>query len=543
MLRNTLNTFITATLIMLLGVSSSASAQTIVPMGDLMGSTSVTWGDQEETTKSSALRVDLVPAKPRIKQDTSDESNDEQQPGEPVTVTYTITSEANGPDDYALATSYDNDVPSTNITAQPTTEILGPDDQPASVNLGATAATGPTDKDSRTITVLCDAASSSEISCNGIDALDTVIIGNGDTAYEVAEVSNPDEGPSTITINLDEGLELPSIVVGTRIAEQKTFKVVVSGVALQNPAESGAVALVVTGTSTDGNQTGQAPLAFDVKANPIPRSVDRYVRNLTDINRNPVTSPPSNRTQFQNGELVDEGGVNYYKTGVSAKEGDELEILIVMNAGNLADQSNISLLETLSPFVTYVAGSAILYGEPIEDDVFAWIAGGVKPADMSGGPRPNITIRKNNSATLVFKVTVIGGDGDGSGDDSQTAIAATYLGCLSDDSEVSAICEKDGTLWADVPVANRVNQTACWKGQWDGEWVVGANDLSRTWGDNQQEVLRGYADAGEYKVSAWVRTRKIDVFCDGGWQGLERGAIDALCDGGWQDWTGECKSK
>ena len=41
MKRNTLNTFITATLIMLLGVSSSAQA--IVPMGNLMGSTSVTF--------------------------------------------------------------------------------------------------------------------------------------------------------------------------------------------------------------------------------------------------------------------------------------------------------------------------------------------------------------------------------------------------------------------------------------------------------------------------------------------------------------------
>ena len=70
MLRNTLNTFITATLIMLLGVSSSASAQTIVPAGNLMGTTSVTWGagTAEETASEiqHSIQSILVPAAPTL---------------------------------------------------------------------------------------------------------------------------------------------------------------------------------------------------------------------------------------------------------------------------------------------------------------------------------------------------------------------------------------------------------------------------------------------------------------------------------------------
>ena len=141
MLRNTLNTFITATFIMLLGVSSSAQA--IVPMGDLMGSSSVTFSGQAEATKhSSALTIDLVPNAPTIKEQ---KGTVHEVQGNKVTVTYTITSEANGPDDYALAADYDGDAAAAaNLEGSPTTAIQNTDDEPIAVpmSLGATAATG-----------------------------------------------------------------------------------------------------------------------------------------------------------------------------------------------------------------------------------------------------------------------------------------------------------------------------------------------------------------------------------------------------------------
>jgi hypothetical protein len=496
MLRNTLNTFISATLIMLLGVSSSASAQTIVPMGDLMGSTSVTWGnDNQETTKSSALRVDLVPAAPRIKQDTSDESIDEQLPGEPVTVAYTITSEANGPDDYALAADYDDGAAAeANLVDSPTTEILGADGQSASVNLGATAATGPTDKDSTTITVICDEnyPSNSEISCNGIEASDTVIIGDGDTAYTVADggVSNTGDGPSTI--RLDDGVALPSIVVGTRIAEQKTFEVVVTGVALRDPAEPGAVSLAVTGTSTDGNQ-GQELLAFDVTANPIPRSVDRYVRNLTDPNRNPAAEDvESTELALTDGDAdTEREAVNYYKTGVSAEEGDEVEILIVLKAGNLEDQTDIMLTDTLSPFVEYIEGSTLFFANGGEEGA-SMVPFGKNRADsrnflvLMRGAVDFLDLAKNTSAHLSYQVKVIGGVGDDSGEEKlgDAEVSKSELGTPWGDG--SDMLESDTPCWCDgedIPVFYCTAQG----------WAAGVNGFDLD--DDNQAVLRSDANA------------------------------------------------
>ena len=100
MKRNTFNTFISATLIMLLGVSSSASAQTIVPMGNLMGKTSVTFGEGDAAeTYSSALKIDFVPKAP----DLSEIAPQTLEEADRAVATFSITSRANGPADYTLA--------------------------------------------------------------------------------------------------------------------------------------------------------------------------------------------------------------------------------------------------------------------------------------------------------------------------------------------------------------------------------------------------------------------------------------------------------
>ena len=470
MLRNTLNTFMTATFIMLLGVSSSASAQTIVPMGDLMGSTSVTWGnDNQETTKSSALRVDLVPAEPRIKQVETDAPGNEQLPGKPVTVTYTITSEANGPDDYALAADYDDGAAAAaNLEGPPTTKVLDAGDvETASMNLGVTAAID-FDIETRTITVPYDKNGGAG-SVNGIKAGDTVVIGDGDTAYTVADggVSNPGgEVPSTI--RLKAGGDAPSIALGDRIAERNTFKVVVSGVALADPAASGAVALAVTATSADLTQIGSAPLAFAVTANPIERSFERYVRNLNEARNPGVIDGAGDDLQFQY------EGNWYFKEDVSAEEDDEVEILIVMNAGNLEDQTGITLEDTLSPFVEYIDGSTLFFAN-----------GGEEGASMVRVYNPRILpfdrtfdLAKNTSAYLTYKVKVIG---EGLGD---AEVSKSELGTPWGDG--SAMLESDTPCWCDGEDDPVGYCTA------EG-WAAGVNGFDLD--DDNQAVLRSDANA------------------------------------------------
>jgi len=519
MLRNTLNTFITATLIMLLGVSSSASAQTIVPMGDLMGSTSVTWGnDNEKRTKSSALRVDLVPAEPRIKQVTTDAPDDEQQPGKPVTVTYTITSTANGPDDYALAADYDDGAAAAaNLEGPPTTKVLDAGDvETASMNLGVTAAID-FDIETRTITVPYDKIGGAG-SVNGIKAGDTVVIGDGDTAYTVADggVSNPGgEVPSTI--RLKAGGDAPSIALGDRIAERNTFKVVVSGVALADPAASGAVSLAVTATSADLTQIGSAPLAFAVTANPIERSFERYVRNLHEARNPGVIDGAGDDLQIQH------EGNWYFKEDVSAEEDDEVEILIVMNAGNLADQTGIILQDTLSPFVEYIDGSTLFFANGGEEGAsmvrlpphrfkYKWI---LELNGKAEATARTFDLAKNTSAYLTYKVKVIGGE---EGDDSgrELEVGASVAGGESIEAPLI-----EGTPWREVVDAGeQLNPglQACWctaseLGQagegvyaaaWadycqESGWTAGRNSITNA---EEQRKLRAFATDTYYALAA-----------------------------------------
>jgi len=506
MLRNTLNTFITATLIMLLGVSSSASAQTIVPAGNLMGTTSVTFeGQKKPAGYSSALKIALVPTAPTI-QEVSRVPSDDHLPGKPVTVTYRITSEANGPDDYALATDYDGGAAAAadaGLADPPTTSIIPNKDAEGKptcgegpCNLGATAATGPPPPDGTTITVPSDGVEGDAV--NGISAGAIVVI-NQDYGNPYTVLSVADDG-NTADIGLSSVPE--GIVLGTRIAEQKTFQVVVSDVALLDPAASGAVSLAVTGTSADGTQTGQAPLAFTVTGTPIEPSYERYVRNLNN-DRNPeapgLDTKDPNFFQFDSSD-----GLNwYFKEAVSAKEGDKAEILIVMNAGNLADQTNITLNETLSPFVDYVSDSSKVDGKKLEDELDGTSpilnADGWTVTDGGEEEPENLIIAAHGSAHLTYQVKVIGGDkpdegkseDSGGGDGDEPEIAATYTGCLIQDAEERqkyCFYNPDGTLWnGGGGVVGKMTTgsgawlidvtTACWRGGKEGvgEWVVGAN--------------------------------------------------------------------
>ena len=109
MKRNTLNTFITATLIMLLGVSSSAQA--VVPANSRITSTSTLEfnDDAPPLTATVIVTVGLQRSKPLI----ALKAGTEIQPNpssakwidgttKSLTYTYTITTEANGPANYTV---------------------------------------------------------------------------------------------------------------------------------------------------------------------------------------------------------------------------------------------------------------------------------------------------------------------------------------------------------------------------------------------------------------------------------------------------------
>jgi len=457
-----------------------------------MGTTSVTFeGQKKPAGYSSALKIALVPTAPTI-QEVSRVPSDDHLPGKPVTVTYRITSEANGPDDYALATDYDGGAAAAadaGLADPPTTSIIPNKDAEGKptcgegpCNLGATAATGPPPPDGTTITVPSDGVEGDAV--NGISAGAIVVI-NQDYGNPYTVLSVADDG-NTADIGLSSVPE--GIVLGTRIAEQRTFQVVVSDVALLDPAASGAVSLAVTGTSADGTQTGQAPLAFTVTGTPIEPSYERYVRNLNN-DRNPeapgLDTKDPNFFQFDSSD-----GLNwYFKEAVSAKEGDKAEILIVMNAGNLADQTNITLNETLSPFVDYVSDSSKVDGKKLEDELDGTSpilnADGWTVTDGGEEEPENLIIAAHGSAHLTYQVTVGGEEtvpgGEGGDVDLHLTPAEIKLACNGSNPESfdKDLCHlqpwvaDNGVDVATNPVCSDRENYDGWQEGGNNPWVVG----------------------------------------------------------------------
>jgi uncharacterized repeat protein (TIGR01451 family) len=166
-------------------------------------------------------------------------------PGTPALYSYTITSNANGPDTYALT---------TNIDAQSTGISGSTAGAPASVTLGGTtiatavtiAANGTT-----AITVPNDAASNASV--NGIAGGTVVINGAAYTVASITDNGGTVGGTSTITVN-GNGTASGLLPVGTIIGERATFTMTVTPGTISAAANQ-------TITVTTSAKGGGAPVA------------------------------------------------------------------------------------------------------------------------------------------------------------------------------------------------------------------------------------------------------------------------------------------
>ena len=413
MKRNTLNTFISATLIMLLGVSSSAQA--IVPMGDLIGTTSVTFADQTLEDKSAPVYVSLKPSAPKITLTKESESGDWiPNVTETRVYTYAVTSTANGPDTYELAAVY-NEQDSENIVSSPTVTPK----TPVSLDLGATAAIS---SNGNVITVPYD-KDGGVGSVNGIEVGDTVVIGDGDTEYTVGEVSNT-EDLSTIML---QGDGPDSLALGDPIAERGEFEVTISNVALAGDG-AGRADFTITATSSVDEKATES-LSFAALA-PVESSFEKYVRNTSDDGQCPdqVADCGQLRNQgyaekFKNNwyfrtKVASEGDSNVVEHNpealIKVESGEVLEYLIVLNAGNTKEEFNIRLSETLSPFTEYEEESAKYNRNQVQmpidtvsmDDSTNTIMFTLCPTGSQ-----YCKLKVNGKGQVTYQVRVLGGDG------------------------------------------------------------------------------------------------------------------------------------
>lgn len=260
-------------------------------------------------------------------------------PSSTATYSYTVFSNANGPDSYNITTPL---VESGGLSASTAAPSVTP------VTLGATTIVSAIAIPATTntaITVPSD--TTSDASVNSIIAGDTVVI-NGVVCSVVSLVDNgtPLTGAitnSTLTVNCASAV---AATVGMVVGERRSFTVLVDPNGFVPPGPE-----TVTVTTTVRDAANAQPAATDVTITTVEQllSVVKYVRNVTT----PVVG---------GGSTLTIGGSTYYTTGVLGVPGDTLEYLVeVTNTSGSNNATDTVISDPIPAFTTFSAtGFAVI---------------------------------------------------------------------------------------------------------------------------------------------------------------------------------------
>ena len=472
MLRNTLNTFFTATFIMLLGASSTAQA--MVPANSRITSTStLTVEGLEPLTATVTVTVGLQRSKPVIalKAGTADQLNPSSakwinETTESLTYTYTITTTANGPANYTVKAEAAAEAVE-NLNKKPKVR-LNDNKESITITLGATAVLKVVGNE---ITVPSDGKFDGAVpkaTINGIKAGATVKI-NGQS-YSVTEVVDDTGIDATITLGiaLPEGIER-----GTLIAEQAEFTVNLREVSLNTDvSDQTTVGLTVTATQGEGfadlDDTDERSFLVIAPRDP---EMQMYVRNLSEEpGRNPASDAGDSET------YPEDGGSAYFKTDlVNTNPGDTLEYLVTITAGNGGPLNAGPYQRPETPFLEYVAGTTALNAASLADNE---ITAGVnlKAAGFAYADAEATQIAKDRTAYVTYQMTVIGGVG---GDvDLPLTPEEIELACNGDSPQLFSIETCKGQPWVAANGVDVAANPVCWDrevkwGSGENPWVVG----------------------------------------------------------------------
>jgi hypothetical protein len=270
---------------------------------------------QTAVTASATVTVSLVPATPTL----NAPADQNTTLASAANYSYTITSNANGPDTYNL--TIPSKVNSANITASTATPSATP------ISLGATTIFTPvTIGAAGTTAIVVPSDTVSNASVNGITAGATVVI-NGQT-YTVASIVDNASGTSTITVN-GNGSASAALTYGTVIGEQKTFTLAVTPTTM-NPT---TVNETVTTTLSARDSGNVAVAATDVTVTTVPAA------NLT------VTKEVStNGTAWATTAAAPPGTLLYYR--------------ITVHNGGAGNATSVVITDPLTSYTTYSAGTA-----------------------------------------------------------------------------------------------------------------------------------------------------------------------------------------
>lgn len=320
--------------------------------------------------------------------------------------TFTVTSNSNGSDSFALALSSID----SNTAAAPGLGFLLNGSPVASVALGGSV----TSQASGAGVVYIPAGSQTNLSINdvvdingdlytitavtnGTPANTDVIIGVTTAEVPTALTLAPVGGAPAITIGL--------VPAGVQIGEQVTLvqRVVASAPATPAPATH-TVSFTATSTATD---LADNPVVYSSTADgndtvttviPATTNLFKVVRNLTRALGNAGASGPAIC-----------GGNTYYTSGVTSKTGDTLEYCLIAAVATGASMplTGAVITDDVPPYTAYVPNSTSLNGTPVADE------GGTTPLatvnsgmDVNSPGEPAGEIAVGDSATVILQVTV-----------------------------------------------------------------------------------------------------------------------------------------
>ena len=289
--------------------------------------------------------------------------------------TYTVQSNANGPDTYSIATSYT----ATNDVANP----LSPTTSVPSVRLGATAAAAAAAAGATTITVPSDGVADSDV--NGIAANDTVIIDN--KPYHVASVGDSASGTSTIT--LATGLQT-AVALGDGIFEYKAFTVNIQSVGSQGSSGTNYVLDLQTSVTSNKSPTPANTYTSNVTITIVAITLNKYVRDVS----NPCTTGCTGGATYKT--------KTYYADGVQAKPSDTLEYLLVVQT-TTAGINNAVITDLLPAYTSYVAGSTKVNGTAVTDPTGTSTA---FPLDSANGGLSLGSLNTNATSYVTYQIKV-----------------------------------------------------------------------------------------------------------------------------------------
>ena len=306
-------------------------------------------------------------------------------PGSSVSYSYTITSNANGDDNYNLTDSIVESTGNKLITGSTVTFNQGAGDI-TSVTLGATTVAANAALGATAISVPNDSASNSSI--NGIVANDIIVI-NG-VQYTVLNVVDNGGAVGTMsTINLTSGLT-GAITAGMGIFERQTFNMKVTPGTVDSADTVDPTITVTTTVKGSGPDSGTTIHVSDDTVTTV------HIAKLT-IDK-----------------TVSPDGITYYNTASAPKfiTGNTVWYKVVATNNGSSNATAVTLTDPVPAYTTYVANSTTLNGKTVLGDGVPspLIGAGLLIDDDSpvrgAGLVASGILHPAGVATVIFKVTV-----------------------------------------------------------------------------------------------------------------------------------------